>query len=65
MDHPLGDIIGETRDLLFKDQDVELHYTPRDNIICTDYMAKQGHDATIDADMILVQSIPKDVQIRF
>ena len=39
-DHPLRDIIGETRDLLFRDWHVELHHTTRENISCADYMAK-------------------------
>ncbi|KAK4272272.1 hypothetical protein QN277_020854 [Acacia crassicarpa] len=38
--HPLKDIIGEARDLLFRDWNVELHYTSRDNISCADFMAK-------------------------
>ncbi|KAK4278408.1 hypothetical protein QN277_016258 [Acacia crassicarpa] len=57
-DHPLRDIIGDIRDLLFRDWNVKLYYTPRDNIACADYLAREGHVAPPDADVITIPTIP-------
>ena len=57
-DHPLRAVIREIRDLLFQDWDVTIHYTPRDNIACADYMAKEGHDAPGDTDVLLAPTVP-------
>ncbi|KAK4252551.1 hypothetical protein QN277_014536 [Acacia crassicarpa] len=64
-DHPLRGIIMKTRDLLFQDWDVELHYTLRENNSCADYMAKQGDDAPIDADVVLFPMTPAGCTQRF
>ncbi|KAK4260567.1 hypothetical protein QN277_003663 [Acacia crassicarpa] len=57
-DHPLRDIIGNIRDLLFRDWDVKLYYTSRDNIACADYLAKEGHNALDVVDVILIPTVP-------
>ncbi|KAK4260509.1 hypothetical protein QN277_003609 [Acacia crassicarpa] len=58
-DHPFREIIGKTRDLLYSDWSVELHYTSRRNISCADYLAKQGHDFDADADAFLIPSVSR------
>ena len=57
-DHPLRDIIGNIRDLLFRDWDVKLFHTSRNNIACADYLAREGHDAPPDADIITIPTVP-------
>ena len=57
-DHPLRDIVGEIRDLLFRDWSVKLNYTPRDNIACADFLAKKGHDIAVDVGEILIPVVP-------
>ncbi|KAK4260810.1 hypothetical protein QN277_003879 [Acacia crassicarpa] len=59
IDHPLRLIIGEIRDLLFQDWDVEIHYSPRNNIACADYMARLGHEASDVTNVALVPTIPQ------
>ncbi|KAK4266635.1 hypothetical protein QN277_027525 [Acacia crassicarpa] len=59
MDHPLRNIIGETRDLLFNDWNVELHHTSRDNISCADYMAKEGHNVAVEDGVVMTPTIPQ------
>ena len=56
-DHPLRDIIGDIRDLLFQDWNVKLYYTPRDNIACANYLVKEGHNAFANADVILIPTV--------
>ncbi|KAK4257184.1 hypothetical protein QN277_006806 [Acacia crassicarpa] len=57
-DHPLRDIITDTRDLLFQDCSVQLHYSPRENIFCADFMAKHGHEDQHGPDLVLLPTVP-------
>lgn len=41
-DHPLRDLIVDTRDLLLDNWDVRMYHTSRELIPCADYMARQG-----------------------
>ncbi|KAK4268556.1 hypothetical protein QN277_025198 [Acacia crassicarpa] len=59
MNHPLRNIIGETRDLLFNDSNVELHHTSRNNILCADYMAKEGHNVADGVGVVTTSTIPQ------
>lgn len=58
-DHPLKDIIGKTRDLLFRDWEVEHHHTPRDNISCAGFMGKEGHSVVVSAEVTMIPTVPK------
>ncbi|KAK4264495.1 hypothetical protein QN277_025660 [Acacia crassicarpa] len=66
-DHPLRDIIGNIRDLLFQDWDVQLFHTSRNNIACADYLAKEGHNVPANANVTLIPTVPmgcRDIVLR-
>lgn len=46
INHPLREEINNIRDCLYSGWQVELRYTPRENVRCADYLARTAHEMT-------------------